>query len=70
MKNLKDLTGFVWDKCRIKTGIAGARKLGISKNALAAQEDFETMKAIKSGKEDIKKQRLVSWEKIKEDLGL
>lgn len=55
---------------KIKAAIISARELELMEETLEVLSDSKLMKAIKEGKEDVKRGRLVDWEDIKKELDL
>lgn len=57
-------------KGKVKAVIISARELELMEETLEVLSDPDLMKAIKEGKEDVKKGRLIDWEDIKKELDL
>lgn len=57
-------------KGKVKAAIVSARELELMEETLEVLSDPDLMKAIKEGKEDVKKGRLIDWEDIKKELDL
>jgi len=55
---------------KIKAAIVNARELELMEETLEVLSDSEAMKAIKKGKKEIKKGKLIDWEDLKEELNL
>lgn len=57
-------------KGKVKAAIVSARDLELMEETLEVLSDPKLMQAIKEGKDDIKKGKLVDWEDIKNELNL
>ena len=55
---------------KIKAAIVSARELELLEETLEVLSDPKTMRAIETGKKEVKKGKLIDWEDIKEELGL
>lgn len=55
---------------RVKAAIISARELDLLEETLEVLSDPEAMKKIKKGEEDVKENRLVDWEDLKQELGI
>lgn len=61
---------YITVKGKVKAAIVSARDLELMEETLEVLSDPDLMKAIKEGKEDVKKGRLVSLEELKKELDL
>ena len=55
---------------KVKAAIVNARELELLEETLEILNDPKAMEAIKKGKEDIRKGKLVDWEDFKDELDL
>ena len=59
---------YITVKGKIKAVLVNARELELMEETLEIMSDPNMTRAIKEGKEDIKKGRTIAWEDIKEEL--
>jgi len=55
---------------KVKAAIVNAKELELLEETLEILSDPKAMEAIKRGKEDIKKGKLIDWEDLKDELNL
>lgn len=61
---------YITVKGRVKAAIVSARHLDLLEETLEVLSDPKAMKAIKIGKKQVKENRLVDWDDLKQELGL
>ena len=55
---------------KVKAAIVNARELELLEETLEILNDPKALEAIKKGKKDIRKDRLIDWEDLKDELNL
>lgn len=63
-------TTYITVKGKVKAALVSAEELERMEDTIELLSDEEAMKAIREGEKDIKAGRLVSWEEVKQELGL